>query len=108
VHFHFTGLQTLKIKETDRIEALKRELLKLGFVLRDIGGRELVWDGALAPNPTHSPIDTYYDHRMALAFAPLSLLSPVSINNPQVVSKSYPHFWRDLRDAGFSVVKIED
>ena len=107
VPFHFTGLQTLKIKETDRIAALKAELGKLGFVLHDKDGRELVWDGNLTSRPSpltpHPPIDTYDDHRMALAFAPLSLHAPISINNPQVVSKSYPHFWSDLRTADFSI-----
>ena len=104
VSFHFTGLQTLKIKETDRIEALKTELRKLGFVLTDVGGRELIWDGRrTTPPAAHPAIDTYDDHRMAMAFAPLSLQAPISINNPQVVSKSYPHFWRDLQAAGFTV-----
>ena len=103
VPFHFTGLQTLKIKETDRIEALKTELGKLGFVLHDKDGRELAWNGKMENGKTPISIDTYEDHRMALAFAPLSLVMPISINNPQVVSKSYPHFWRDLRDAGFTV-----
>ncbi|MBQ7444091.1 MAG: hypothetical protein IJS59_09580, partial [Bacteroidaceae bacterium] len=54
--------------------------------------------------PTPPSIDTYDDHRMALAFAPLSLLAPISINNPQVVTKSYPHFWSDLQAAGFSLI----
>ena len=102
VPFHFTGLQTLKIKETDRIEALKAELRKLGFAITDTDGRELSWDGSrLAPSGLPTPIDTYEDHRMALAFAPMSMLMPISIRNPQVVSKSYPHFWSDLQQAGF-------
>ena len=126
VPFHFTGLQTLKIKETDRIEALKTEMLKLGFVLTDIDGRELVWNGDRSEFRVHSSqlaarsstvnrelstvnyqesIDTYEDHRMALAFAPLSLIMPISINHPQVVTKSYPHFWNHLREAGFTIVQ---
>ena len=107
VPFHFTGLQTLKIKETDRIVALKTELRKLGYVLHDKNNRELSWDGTLHPTPNtqHPPIDTYDDHRMALAFAPLSLVMPISINNPQVVSKSYPQFWQHLADAGFEITK---
>ena len=108
VPFHFTGLQTLKIKETDRIEALKRELGKLGYDLHDKDNRELAWDGSRLPSPTSrltppTAIDTYDDHRMALAFAPLSLVMPISINNPQVVSKSYPHYWQHLGAAGFVI-----
>lgn len=103
IPFHFTGLASLKIKETDRIEALKTELRKLGFVLRDKAGRELIWDGEKC-EPTGEPIDTYEDHRMAMAFAPLAIkLGKIEINNPQVVSKSYPGFWDDLQKAGFNV-----
>lgn len=108
VPFHFTGLQTLKIKETDRIHALKKELLKLGYELQDKDGCELSWDGKtshLSPLVSHISIDTYDDHRMALAFTPLSMQQPIVINNPQVVTKSYPQFWDDLRQAGFEVVK---
>ena len=104
VPFHFTGLQTLKIKETDRIEALKNEMLKLGYAITDTNGCELSWDGnapTLSSLPTPPSIDTYNDHRMALAFAPVALSYPICINNPQVVTKSYPQFWDDLRQAGF-------
>jgi 3-phosphoshikimate 1-carboxyvinyltransferase len=103
----------LKIKETDRIKALKTELRKLGFVLHDKGGRELYWDGEmlssfLSPpssllSPLSASIDTYDDHRMALAFAPMSMVMPIRINNPQVVTKSYPRYWDDLRQAGFTI-----
>lgn len=103
IAFHFRGLQTLKIKETDRIEALKRELRKLGIVITDRNNSELIWDGQRC-EPTFEPIDTYDDHRMALAFAPLALVFPeIRIRNPHVVTKSYPHFWNELRSAGFSV-----
>lgn len=103
VPFVFTGLATLKIKETDRIEALKREMRKLGYVLDDINGDTLVWDGARC-EASLAPIDTYNDHRMAMAFAPASLKFPhIVINDPQVVSKSYPQFWEDLRQAGFKI-----
>ena len=116
VPFHFTGLQTLKIKETDRIEALKTELRKLGYELHDKDNRELSWDGTKHPTPATVPdasasvsqpplIDTYDDHRMALAFAPLSLVMPISINKPQVVSKSYPQFWQHLAAAGFEITE---
>ena len=106
VPFRFTGLQTLKIKETDRIAALKTELGKLGYVLEAINDRELRWDGTKSQTPnlqSQTSIDTYDDHRMALAFAPMALVSPISINNPEVVSKSYPHYWEDLENAGFTV-----
>lgn len=102
VPFHFTGLQTLKIKETDRIAALKTEMAKLGYQLEAINDCELKWDG-LKSQISNSPIDTYDDHRMALAFAPLAMKSPISINNPQVVSKSYPRFWEDLESANFNI-----
>ena len=105
VPFHFRGLSTLKIKETDRIEALKKELLKLGYVLKDMNGSELVWDGTRCEPLKHPVIDTYEDHRMALSFAPLGLLKPIVINNPQVVTKSYPRFWDDLKMAGFEITE---
>lgn len=111
VCFHFTGLQTLRIKETDRIEALKTEMRRLGYVLRDVDGSELMWDGERcepeAPTPDGIAINTYEDHRMALAFAPLAIKLPgLRINNPQVVTKSYPHYWQELRRAGFGVEEL--
>lgn len=107
VKFHFRGLQTLKIKETDRIEALKTEMLKLGYVLHDVNGCELYWDGERCEPATDMSIDTYDDHRMALAFAPMALrLGEMRINNPHVVSKSYPHFWSDLRSAGWTITEV--
>lgn len=103
IPFRFTGLASLKIKETDRIEALKRELLKLGYVLRDENGDTLIWDGTRC-EPTLAPIDTYEDHRMAMAFAPLAFKFPkLEINDPGVVSKSYPHYWEDLKKVGFEI-----
>ena len=104
VHFHFCGLSTLKIKETDRIEALKREMRKLGYVIHDINGSELYWDGEQCEPNVESGIDTYEDHRMALAFAPAALhTGSLLINNPEVVTKSYPHFWDDLRSSHFLI-----
>lgn len=105
VPFHFRGLSTLKIKETDRIKALKTEMKKLGFVLKDVNGSELIWDGERCEPDMESGIDTYEDHRMALAFAPASLrLDALKINQPQVVTKSYPNYWEDLKAAGFEIV----
>lgn len=103
ITFHFTGLHTLKIKETDRIQALKNELRKLGFVVEDRNNSEMIWNGERC-EPTNEPIDTYKDHRMALAFAPVAMMQKsISINDPRVVSKSYPHYWNDLNMAGFDI-----
>ncbi len=103
IPFDLTGLSSLKIKETDRIEALKTELRKLGYVIRDVNDNELIWDGSRC-EPSMEPIDTYEDHRMAMAFAPLAQKTDgIKINNPQVVSKSYPGFWRDLQSCGFTI-----
>lgn len=104
IPFMFTGLQTLKIKETDRIEALKKELRKLGYILRDSDNSILEWNGERCEPEAVPVIKTYEDHRMAMAFAPAAIkLKNLLIDNPGVVSKSYPHFWDDLRRAGFEV-----
>ena len=106
IPFHFTGLASLKIKETDRIEALKTEMRKLGYVLRDVNDYELEWDGARCEAEDNPSIDTYEDHRMAMSFAPLAItLGCIRINNPEVVSKSYPNYWDDLRKAGFEITE---
>ena len=103
IPFHFTGLESLKIKETDRMKALKTEMRKLGYVIRDVDGKELLWDGERC-EASLAPIDTYEDHRMALSFAPAAFKFPgLRINNPQVVSKSYPHYWRHLESVGFTI-----
>ena len=108
IPFHFKGLSTLKIKETDRIEALKREMRKLGYVVNDVDGCELIWDGERCEPVEAVSIDTYEDHRMALAFAPYVIKKEgLVINNPQVVSKSYPNYWNDLKAAGFEVKSEE-
>ena len=106
VPFVFSGLKTLKIKETDRIEALKTEARKLGYVLHDVDNSQLIWDGERCEPQQNVAIDTYEDHRMALAFAPLSFVMPeIRINAPHVVTKSYPHYWTDLRSAGFEITE---
>lgn len=98
VPFHFTGLQSLKIKETDRIEALKTEMRKLGYVLIDRNDSELLWNGSRCEAENDPTIDTYEDHRMAMAFAPAALrLGKLHIRHPEVVSKSYPGFWDDIK-----------
>lgn len=107
IPFHFTGLASLKIKETDRIEALKAELMKLGFVIHDRNDSELFWDGERCEPKQQPVIDTYEDHRMAMAFAPLTFRFPnIRINNPEVVSKSYPHFWKDLEKTGWTIKQL--
>ena len=103
VPFHFRGLSTLKIKETDRIKAMKTEMRKLGYVLTDINDCEMLWDGTRCEAEPDAVIDTYEDHRMALSFAPASQVRPIVMNNPQVVSKSYPQYWYDLQNAGFII-----
>ena len=106
VHFHFRGLSTLKIKETDRIEAMKTEMRKLGYVIHDVNDSELYWDGERCEPSMQMGIDTYEDHRMALSIAPAAFKTEgLLINNPKVVSKSYPHFWDDLKKAQFIIVE---
>ncbi len=101
---HLTGLHTLKIKETDRLEALHTELSKLGA---DI----VVTDKTLRLSPSKKilpeiSIDTYNDHRMAMAFAPLALKTSLFINDAGVVSKSYPDFWEDLKTLGLKIDEV--
>lgn len=103
IPFRISGLQTLRIKETDRIAALQKELGKLGYELETEGDDAISWDGNIENTPAHTvDIDTYEDHRMAMAFAPVALKKgSIIINNPQVVSKSYPSYWEDLSHTGF-------
>ncbi len=105
IPFRFTGLQSLKIKETDRIEALKVELHKLGYVLKDSKDSILEWNGERCESDESPSISTYEDHRMAMSFAPIALVRPsgILIEHPEVVSKSYPHFWEHLNLAGFGI-----
>lgn len=109
IPFRFTGLQSLKIKETDRIEALKAEMRKLGYMLTDSHNSILEWNGERCEAEVHPVIATYEDHRMAMAFAPLSLVRPegIAIADPEVVTKSYPCFWEDMKAAGFSITEID-
>ena len=104
--FRFSGLQSLRIKETDRIAALQTEAVKLGFVLNVVGDKVIEWYGERCDSAANPVIDTYEDHRMAMAFAPLSFVCKggLSIANPQVVSKSYPTYWETLCQQGFGVV----
>ena len=107
IPLRFSGLQSLKIKETDRMAALITEMRKLGYILHETDGSVLSWEGERCTTEEHPAIDTYEDHRMAMAFAPTCLALPeILINNPQVVSKSYPRYWEDLRQAGFIIKEV--
>ena len=126
IPFRFTGLQSLKIKETDRLSALKTELKKLGFLLEIQNDNTLVWNGACCKAETSPVIETYDDHRMAMAFAPAlcnyelritnyestaddinaQRNTGIRIANPHVVSKSYPTFWDDLKKANFMITEM--
>jgi 3-phosphoshikimate 1-carboxyvinyltransferase len=105
IPFRFTGTRTLRVKETDRIAALQTELKRVGFLLTaDPKGEWLEWDGARCDPQSDPVIETYHDHRMAMAFAPLAIpLGQVVIEDPGVVSKSYPGYWSDLEKAGFRI-----
>lgn len=100
---HLSGLHTLKIKETDRLVALENELSKLGASIT-IDEKSLRLAGTQSFQANQA-IDTYHDHRMAMAFAPLALKVPLSINDAGVVSKSYPSFWEDMKTTGYQVIE---
>ena len=107
-HFHITGLRTLRIKETDRIDALCTQLRRLGYIITAGDDFSLSWNGErCAPEP-EPHISTFDDHRMAMAFAPAAVLFPgIVIDDVEVVSKSYPDFWRHLEAAGFTLTPCE-
>lgn len=97
IPFRFTGVETLRIKETDRLAALADELEKLGYILKIEGDNLLSWDGA-CKQAVKPEISTYHDHRMAMAFAPAALKHPgMVIVDKEVVSKSFPKFWEELQ-----------
>ena len=108
IPFHFTGLETLKIKETNRIAALQDELAKFGARIAEPAHGELSWDGTFPLEKQAIPeIETYHDHRMALAFAPACQEhGSVAIIDPMVITKSYPGYWADLKSVGFEVKDV--
>ena len=109
IPFFFSGLQTLKIKETDRICALIAEMKKLGYVLKETENGILEWDGERCLTDETIVIDTYDDHRMAMSFAPAAIkFDNMYINNPEVVTKSYPTFWDDMLNAGFKLNELDN
>jgi len=107
IEAYFTGLSTLKIKETDRISALQTELKKVGVIFEDMGNDryKLTGKATFEETPTFA---TYKDHRMAMAFAPLGLLHPIYIEEPDVVVKSYGKFWKDLDSLGFEIEDVSE
>ena len=109
VPFIFSGLKSLKIKETDRLTALRTELSRLGFSLTERDGQILQWDGERTECAASPVFHTYEDHRMAMAFAPVAIrfADGIRIADGEVVSKSYPRFWNDLQKAGFWVSNLE-
>lgn len=105
--FRITGLRTLRIKETDRLEALRTELRKLGYVVKVVGDEAISWHFETTAAEASPHISTYHDHRMAMAFAPAAIRFPgLIIDDAQVVSKSYPLFWEHLRQAGFKIEEV--
>lgn len=106
--FRMTGVRTLRLKESDRIEALAEGLRRLGYVLTIDGNDAISWYGDKVPVTAEFPtIDTHGDHRLAMAFAPATVRFPgLVINDAEVVSKSYPAFWKHLEQAGFTLRQL--
>jgi 3-phosphoshikimate 1-carboxyvinyltransferase len=100
---HFTGLKTLRVKETDRIEALRKELTKLGYRI-DVAADEIFLPGgkpAIISSYQPIVIHCYDDHRMAMSFAPLALMhDKICLDEPEVIRKSYPGYWTDIAQVG--------
>ena len=107
IEFEISGVETLRVKESDRIEALITEMRKCGYALKYDEISKICWLGEECKKEEKPKIETYNDHRMAMAFAPCALvLGDIRINEPHVVSKSYPRFWDDLKSVGFSIEEI--
>lgn len=101
-----SGLHTLKIKETDRLQALRNEISKLDGHCEITQGEFFLQSGVRSFEAEPVLISTYNDHRMAMAFAPLSLFFPVMIENAQVVEKSFPEFWQDIQKLGIEITAV--
>ena len=106
--FRMTGVRTLRLKESDRIQTLAEGLRRLGYVLTIESDDAIYWYGEKSPITAGPPvIDTHGDHRLAMAFAPAAVRFPgLVINDAEVVSKSYPAFWRHLEQAGFTLTQL--
>jgi 3-phosphoshikimate 1-carboxyvinyltransferase len=108
IPFRISGAQSLRIKETDRIFALQREMAKLGYAIQEPEPGILAWDGKKGAAMENIAIDTYDDHRMALAFAPAALIYPgIVIKNAEVVTKSYPQYWEQMQAFGMKMEEIK-
>jgi len=100
----FTGLESLRIKETDRIAALQNEMAKIGATLTEPQtGKWVLTPGKISREPI--TIETYHDHRMAMGLSPWATLSDLIIQEPSVVNKSYPGFWNDMKTVGFKITE---
>lgn len=109
IPFRLSGVRNLRHKETDRLAALCSELLKVGCVVEIEGENVITWEGRRMPISEMPRIDTYNDHRMAMAFAPLAVFIPgIVIRDAEVVDKSYPAYWEHLRQAGFTIVDADE
>lgn len=106
VSLHLTGLHTLKVKETDRLIALQSELQKLGANIQ-VTEASLKLEERKSAIIKEVVIETYQDHRMAMAFAPLATRLPITIANPEVVSKSFPEFWEVWKELGINIEEIK-
>ncbi|WP_185882588.1 3-phosphoshikimate 1-carboxyvinyltransferase [Blattabacterium cuenoti] len=100
------GLETLKIKETDRLQALKEELYKFGIKIKITNSSLEIFDFFSISKQNCYQVNTYQDHRMAMAFSAFSLFFPINILQSNVVEKSYPFFWKDLQQLGFSITSM--
>ena len=105
---HLNGIENLSIKETDRAEALSSELQKIGFDVVNLQGKQIIIKPLQMGFSFNQEVNTYNDHRMAMAFAPLALrFGEILIENPEVVNKSYPSFWKQLEKLDFQIEKID-
>jgi 3-phosphoshikimate 1-carboxyvinyltransferase len=107
IPFIFIGLHTLKIKETDRISALVNELRKFGFDIKSNNFDNLYWDGTKIEKHSNIIVETCNDHRKAMSFAPVAKKKKkLVIKNTEIVTKSYPEYWKDLKKIGFKVKEV--
>ena len=105
--FRMTGVRTLHLKESDRVEALREELLKLGYVLKIESEDAISWYGERVAASEPPVIDPHDDHRLAMAFAPAAVRFPgLVVKHAEVVSKSYPNYWRHLEQCGFTLTEL--
>jgi 3-phosphoshikimate 1-carboxyvinyltransferase len=104
---HFTGLESLRIKETDRIAALQNELAKIGATLTESETGNWMLTPGIINGQSKITIETYHDHRMAMGLAPWATLADLKIEDPSVINKSYPGFWEDMKTLGFKISEKE-